>query len=93
MLFRSPVCSLPKTNMGLCDIIGNMWEWTSDWYGKDYYAEAPARDPKGPAKGIYRVLRGGSWFDKPDFMTCSHRSWARPAERSPNIGFRCAKSF
>lgn len=89
----APVCSLPRTQTGLCDIVGNMWEWTSDWYGKDYYAAAPARDPKGPPQGIYRVLRGGSWFDKPDFMTCSHRSWARPPERSPNIGFRCAKSF
>lgn len=87
------VCSLPKTRMGLCDITGNVWEWTADWFGKDYYAEAPERNPKGPAKGMYRVLRGGSWFDKADFMTCSHRSWARPAERSPNIGFRCAKSF
>lgn len=87
------VCSVPKSRMGLCDIVGNMWEWTSDWYEKDYYATAPARNPPGAAKGMYRVLRGGSWFDRPDFMTCSHRSWARPAERSPNVGFRCAKGF
>ena len=87
------VCSLPRTRMGLCDIVGNVWEWTSDWYGKEYYAEAPERNPLGPAKGIYRVLRGGSWFDKPDFLTCAHRSWARSGERSPNIGFRCAKGF
>jgi formylglycine-generating enzyme required for sulfatase activity len=87
------VCSVPKSRMGLCDIVGNMWEWTSDWYEKDYYAAAPARNPPGAAKGMYRVLRGGSWFDRPDFMTCSHRSWARQAERSPNVGFRCAKGF
>lgn len=88
-----PVCSLPRTRMGLCDIVGNLWEWTADWYGKEYYKDAPERNPTGPATGLYRVLRGGSWFDKPDFMTCAHRSWARAGERSPNVGFRCAKGF
>jgi formylglycine-generating enzyme required for sulfatase activity len=89
----SPVCSYPKTNLGLCDIIGNVWEWTSDFYGKDYYAESPVANPPGPKTGIYRVLRGGSWFDEPSFLACSYRTWARPNERSPNIGFRCAVSF
>ena len=52
------------------------------------------RNPPGPDKGIYRALRGGSWFDQPQlFLTCSYRSWARPAERSPTIGFRCVKGF
>ena len=57
-----------------------------------YYEAAPDRDPKGPEKGLYRVLRGGSWFDQPKlFLTCSYRSWARQTERSPTIGFRCVK--
>ena len=86
------VCSKQRSDAGLCDMIGNVWEWTADYYGRTYYEEAPDRNPKGPEKGIYRVLRGGSWFDQPRlFMTCSYRSWAREAERSPTIGFRCAK--
>jgi len=87
------VCKLPRSSLGLCDIVGNLWEWTADYYGREYYAEAAAKDPKGPEKGMYRVLRGGSWFDGPNFLTCAHRSWARAGERSPNIGFRCAVSF
>ncbi len=90
----APVCSAQPNSLGLCDMIGSVWEWTTDRYGRTYYAGAPPRNPLGPPNGLYRVLRGGSWFDQPGlFLTTAYRSWARPAERSSTIGFRCAKSF
>jgi formylglycine-generating enzyme required for sulfatase activity len=87
-----PVCSYERNGYGLCDMAGNVWEWTADWYGKDYYEVAPESNPLGSDDGLYRVLRGGSWADVDKFLTCAYRSYARPSERSPNVGFRCAKS-
>lgn len=75
---------------GLYDIVGNVWEWTNDWFGLVYYRESPPSNPKGPDSGLDRVLRGGSWVDDSEYVTVWFRNHALPDTRSPAIGFRCA---
>ena len=62
-LVSSPVGAyeLGASPYGAHDMAGNLWEFVSDWYGETYYALSPASAPEGPASGISRVLRGGSF--------------------------------
>jgi len=72
----------------LYDMLGNVWQWTADWYGA--YADGGLNDPVGPVSGRIRVLRGGSWGNGPAFVRVSVRSGNEPDNRSNVVGFRCA---
>ena len=74
----------------LYDMQGNVWQWVSDWYDEKYYAQAEKVDPHGPPSGTSRAVRGGSWFDFPRNVRVSFRGRYKPANRSFNIGCRCA---
>ena len=75
---------------GAYDMAGNVWEWVMDWYGADYYAQSPGRDPQGPDAGISRVLRGGSLSSDPYRLRTTDRGGLPPSVTYIIVGFRCA---
>jgi len=78
---------------GLFDVSGNVWEWTSDNYGHDYYSGSPDRNPKGPVSGRFKVIRGGSWHSGTMCIQTYYRNGLSPSWVDFAVGFRCTKSI
>ena len=101
-VYVSPVKAYAPNRFGVYDPVGNVWQWTADWYSEKTYPETAAlaekgvvKDPKGPEAGDKRVLRGGSWWC--GACTCEgnglfYRGKSAPGAPFNNIGFRCARS-
>jgi formylglycine-generating enzyme required for sulfatase activity len=70
-------------------MLGDVWQWTADWYGEKYYQGSERRDPTGPPGGTMRIVRGGSWADLPKLVRVSFRNWSLPGDRHVDFGFRC----
>lgn len=102
----SPVKSFPPNNFGIYDMIGNVWEWTSDYYDETYYQKVSkykkTSNPSGPQKSydsndpyaIKQVIKGGSFLCSDDYCI-NYRPSARIGaafdSSTSHIGFRCVK--
>jgi len=101
-----PVRSYPPNGYKLFDMIGNVWEWTSDWFDDTYYDKikfSVLKNPKGPAQctvsnnpyAMEHVTRGGSFLCSDNYCR-NYRPSARRGTAydsgSSNIGFRCVKN-
>jgi acetoin utilization deacetylase AcuC-like enzyme/formylglycine-generating enzyme required for sulfatase activity len=81
---------------GLYDMHGNVAEWCNDFYSAAYYQRSPERNPRGPAKGTERVLRGGAWNSTAGSCRSSYRvgdpSINDTCLASDSIGFRSVRA-
>ena len=98
--FKSPYGTMPvgsyqlgASPYGILDMAGNVYEWVSDIYDPGYYAISPHDNPKGPASGIYRIARGGSFYNTAFRNRASNRNYdafLKADDAEFDSGVRCA---
>ena len=88
----APADSFPPNGYGLYNTVGNVWEWCGDWFAKSTKNRGGKNNPKGPKKGDFRIMRGGSYLCHDSYCNryrVAARTKNTPDSASGNIGFRC----
>jgi formylglycine-generating enzyme required for sulfatase activity len=86
-----PVAQKKPNAWGLYDMLGNVQEWCQDQFGP--YLPGEVNDPKGPAAGTYRVMRGGTWYSRARDCRAASRFGSPPHYRFRHIGFRLCRTL
>ena len=95
-----PVGQLRPNELGIYDMTGNVAEWCSDWYDKNYYIEMSnevAINPAGPPSSDSKVVRGSNFFEGAnlhiDKLVCvrdfEDKSYTMMEYFGDIVGFRC----
>ncbi|MGE0547539.1 MAG: formylglycine-generating enzyme family protein [Kofleriaceae bacterium] len=76
---------------GQSDLMGNVWEWTLDWWYSETEYQVPCDDCANLNRSFYRVWRGGGFNDPARYLRSANRGYLAPGARLPTLGFRCAR--
>lgn len=90
----APVDTFLQNQYGLHNMVGNVWEWTLDWYTTKH-SPKPQNNPTGPDLGTMKVKKGGSFMSTQNHCfryRCAARSHITADSSGHNVGFRCARS-
>lgn len=89
----APVGNFLANGFGLYDMLGNVWEWTADCWNPTYAGAPGTAAARTGGDCAHRVVRGGSWGDKPQDVRFSDRFSVQARIRTSNIGFRIARDI